>query len=220
MAVKKRHPSWLNWQHYIEAALKQALKEVPMQGYRLNGQVTKLPIAVLDPNNLQSSQPFCTVLLNNVLEGWDDEMSGQENWEGRNYKSIGGGNLVAETKEITERLVFALYGYTQSYDQAIDIQQSIKRYFTPRNKLEITWQDASYMVDMRLGDYAMIPAEVGREGHNEFFEIRWFLTLYTKSDASAADTITLSVKDVAVETAILHLGGDDTNTVSYILEND
>lgn len=197
--LKLRYPSWSHWHAEIESALATAVEKVNLTGSRVNTAATKLHVPVKSPDQNLGSMPFIQTALTGMEEGWDDEGSGVEDFEGVQFIDIGGTKSIKQTNFYRERLTWTIEILGQRYLDVIEIAQSIRKHFGPRNTFYVMWQDDRFDVDCRLSDFDLMPAETGRDGHVEFFLASWQLKLSIKSDLSADDEVVENIEEVVTE---------------------
>lgn len=211
MAKKLRYPGWHNWQTGIESALKQAMIHSGITGYRINGAATDQHIAVKGPDQHLGSMPYVQAILSGVRDGWDDEMSGQEDYDNFVYTAIGGGKTVRSLNFVRERITWTIEGFAQKHEEVVKIAQVIKKYFNTLGTLQITWDEQDHPVFTKLHDFSLEAAEADRQGKIEFFRVSYLFTLSILSEQITPDLIQKSIAEVVVESATT-IGGDEEDT--------
>lgn len=217
MARRVRYPQWADWLAGLEAALEQSLSKTGLTGYRINGASTNLQVAVKSADDHQGHMPYVEVVLADVQNGWDDENSAQEDYDGFEYEDIGDGKMVRSLNFVRERITFQVDIYTQKQSEAVVISQTIKRHFNAFGELQITWQGQDCPVFTKLHDFTMEKVDANRSGKAEHFVASWAITLSIISEQTASDLIVKAIAEVVAETAN-SIGGDeedtDTKTIS------
>lgn len=213
MARKRRYPSWNDWQGFIEVALSEAMKHSELQGYRINSAATNKYIAVKSPDEPLGSMPYVQAMITAVQDGWDSEMSAQEDYQGYEYADLGGTKQLKSPNFVRERVTWTIEAWTQTEKEAIAISQTLKRYFNTMGELTVIWQGEELTVYTMLNDYVKIAFDADRTGKVEFFRVSWDLTLKIISELIEPDVIVKSIQEVVAETAN-SLSADDTTNDS------
>lgn len=213
MARKTRYPLWSDWLAGLETALKESLTNTGLTSYRLNGARTNLRVSVKSADQHQGHMPYVEVVLADIQNGWDDEMSAQDDYDAFEYEDIGDNKQVRKLNFVRERITFQIDIYTQKQIEAVAIAQNIKRHFNSFGELQITWQGQDCPVYTKLHDFNMEAVEADRTGKVENFRASWLFTLSVISEQVTADLIVKAISEVVAETANT-IGGDeeDTNT--------
>ena len=204
---KLTYPSWTHWQIAVEEGLRLATASAELTTYRIDGAPTRQKVTIKSPDEHLGNMPFVQTALTGINEGWDEEESATLDYEGHTYTDLGGTKSVKQTNYYRERLTWTVEIFAQKYLDAIEVAQSIRRYFGPRNTFAMTYRGETYYCFCGLSDFNIMPAETGREGNTEFFLATWDLTLSIKSDLSDEDGFTKNIVDVVVDT----IASDGTN---------
>lgn len=216
MARHSRYPGWADWLVALEAALGAALTNTGLTQYRLNGQATNMQVSVKSADQHQGSMPYVEVVLAEVQDGWDDNMSGQEDYGAFDYTNIGGNQLVKTLKPVRERITFQIDINTQKQIEAVVIADTIKRQFNTMGELQISWQGEDLPIFTKLHSFSMEAVEANREGKIENFRASWLFTFSIISEQDDTDLIAKAISTVVAET-ITSIGGDSEDSKTKTL---
>lgn len=197
---KLKHPKWLDWQTQIEAWLSDAVKHCGLTDYRINSAPTRRNIPIRSPERNMPPFPCVQLILVGVQKGWDDMNSGQPDYASCEYTAIGGAKFLKEQISVKERISFELNIFSDIYAEALEIIDTIHRYFEPMKTWQITWQDANYDVDVMIGDIRLEVTESGREGEIIGFVGSMLMTVYTHTQPVTADEVVTGVEQVVFST--------------------
>lgn len=198
----RTHPKWSNWQSAIEAALANAMKQVELTSYRINGAATRSGVSVKSPSQAQGTMPYVQAILSDVLDGWDDSNSGGLDYEGVTETNLDGDGykILTQKNYFRERLIWTIEVITQKYEECIEIANTIRMYFGPLNTFTWIRDGVSYSVPCKLDSYTIEAAEADRAGNVEYFRASWNLVLDVKSILSDTDKVSKGIIEVVVET--------------------
>jgi hypothetical protein len=189
--MRSNYPTFIDYQSALEDLFEQIGKDIAIQSYEINALPTNLEVKINDPSAISAIYPNITVVLGNVLEGFDDSQTGKRPVGSKQYTKAGS-NIRVSTSDWPQRLIFEIVIQAQQYKHCLAIMEGILRALNYAGFMTFVLNDKDINVRYRLDNFKM-----AKYNDKNIFEGSYLLTLHAQEDPNSDVSLTLPITTVS-----------------------